>query len=245
MSCTAFQELLTADLDGELSPDEQDQLEQHLAECAACRSLQERLERLDKGFAHLPEASPPPLRPRSTVTPLPAKPESSAAATAIWGVLLAAAACAAVTLWTPTRARGTALYLSSHQLQHQHPHEEALAVSEFRSPPLHGKAVVHGQLSFEIHLDSDNHPCKDLQLEVDYDFDGDGAVDRSETYASFDTDGRDGWEVYTHNRGPLTQQGEMRDFSGGTVACRLKNASGAVQVLQGYSRLVLPHHITV
>ena len=245
MSCAPFQELLTASLDDELSAEKQTQLEQHLAECSACRSLQQRLKRLEAGFAHLPEVAPPPLKPRPALASLPAKPRSAAGATAIWAVLLTAAACAAVAFWNPTRSGGSALYLSSHQLQHQHPHQEALAASEFRSPPLHGKAVAHSQLLFEIHLDSDSHPCKDLQLEVDYDFDGDGKVDRSETYASFDTDDHDGWEVYTDHRGPLEQQGEMRDFTGGTVACRLKNASGDVQVLQGNSKLILPHDITV
>lgn len=247
MNCIPFQELLTGALDGDLSAAEQTRLEQHLAECAECRALQKRLERLETGFAHLPEAPPPPLRPRATVTPLPSKPGSAVLATAIWSSLLTAAACAAVLLWNPLRpaAEGSELYFGAHQLLHQHPEQQALAVSEFRSAPLHGKLLERSQLAFEIHLDSDHQACKDLQLEVDYDFDGDGRVDRSEVYAGFDTDDRDGWEIYTHRHGPVTQQGEMQDFAGGTVACRLKNASGEVQLLQGNSKLVLPHRLNV
>lgn len=247
MSCTPFQELLTGCLDGELSQEEEAQLEQHLAECAGCRSLQNRLERLETGFAQLPQVAPPPLKPRSAASTLPLKQSSSAGVAALWSAILVAAACAAVLVWKPARPQpgGSALYFSSNQLQHKPPNQETLVVSEFRSAPLHGKALVRGQLAFEIHLDSDSQACKDLQLEVDYDFDGDGQVDRSETYAAFSTDDRDGWEIYTHQHGRLSQQGEMRDFTGGTVACRLKNASGNVQMLQGNSKLVLPHQISV
>ncbi len=247
MSCAPFQELLTASLDDELSAEEQVQLEQHLLDCSACRSLQQQLKRMESGFAHLPERTPPPLKSRPAAISLPAKGNSAVGVTTAWLALLAAAACAAVSFWSPTgfRPKGSELYLCANQLQHTHPQQEALAVTEFRSPPLSGRAVVSGQLAFEIHLDSDSQACKNLQLEVDYDFDGDGKIDRSETYASFNTDDRDGWEIYTHQHGPFSQQGEMRDFTGGTVACRLKNASGKVQVLQGHSKLILPHEITV
>ncbi|MBX3168717.1 MAG: zf-HC2 domain-containing protein [Candidatus Eremiobacteraeota bacterium] len=247
MSCAPFQELLSAALDGELNSAEQAQLDQHLADCSACRSLQERLRRLETGFAHLPEASPPPLRSRATIAPAPAKQGSAAGAAAIWSAVLAAAASAAVLFWNPTgpAPRGSELYFSSHQLLQQHPPEQRLAVSEFRSPPLHGKVLDHGQLAFEIHLDSHQRACKDLQLEVQYDFDGDGQVDRSEVYEAFDTDDKEGWEVYTRRHGPVSQQGEMKDFVGGTLACRLKNASGYLQLRQGNSRLVLPYHLGV
>lgn len=245
MTCEPFQEYLTAELDDELSVEEKARLDQHLAECAACRSLQGRLKRMEGGFAHLPVTAPPPLRARATVTPLPVRQGSNAGVAALWSTVLAAAACAAVFFWNPAgpTSGGSALYFGSHQLLHQHPQIEALAVSEFRSPPLNGKVLAKGQLAFEIHLDSDHRACKDLQLEVEYDFDGDGKVDRSETYAGFDTDDRDGWEVYTHRHGPISEQGEMKDFEGGTVACRLKNASGDVQLLQGNSKLVLPHRL--
>ncbi|MBN9416061.1 MAG: zf-HC2 domain-containing protein [Candidatus Eremiobacteraeota bacterium] len=246
MSCSPFHELLTGALDGELDAEETARLELHLAECSACRALKTRLERLDAGFSHLPQAAPPPLRPRAVVTPLPEKTGSAPAATAIWSVLLAAAACAAMTFWNPQAVGGSELYLSSNQLAHQSPPAgESPALNEFRSAPLHGKLMAQAELHFEIHLDSDSHPCKDLQLQVDYDFDGDGRVDRSETYASFDTDGKDGWEVYTQGRGALSHQGAMRDFTGGTVSCHLKNASGEVQYLQGNSKLILPHRLGV
>lgn len=247
MSCLPFQELLSAKLDDELNPEEKSQLEQHLAGCGACRSLQARLQAMETGFAHLPEVAPPPLRPRANVHPLPARQGSSVGVTAIWSTILAAAACAAVLSWTPAPATssGSELYLGSRQLLHQPPLQQSLAVGEFRSPPLRGKVLGDARLAFEIHLDSDHRPCRDLQLEVDYDFDGDGRVDRSEVYATFDTDDRQGWQVYTHKSGAVSQRGEMRDFVGGTVACRLKNASGEVQVLQGNSKLILPHRLSV
>lgn len=59
LSCAAFQELLSAALDDELSPDERIRLGRHLVECSQCRLLQFRLERVETGFAHLPEVAPP------------------------------------------------------------------------------------------------------------------------------------------------------------------------------------------
>ena len=244
MSCAPFQELLSASLDNELNSEEEEQLEQHLEQCAACRALQQRLSHLESGFRHLPQVAAPPLRPRPAVSALAAKPSFAALPTTLWSLVLAAAACAAVTLWNPVSpGGGSELYFGSNQLLHQRPATQALAVSEFRSQPLHGPCLTQATLNFEIHLDSDSRPCKNLQLEVDYDFDGDGKVDRHEVYAAFDTDAQDGWEVYTHGQGLLSQQGAMKDFRGGTIACRLKNANGEVQLLQGESRLVLPHRL--
>lgn len=244
MSCQAFQELLSADLDDELSAEEKTSLEQHLADCPACRSLRQRLARMESGFAQLPEAPPPPLRPR----PLP-KPaaQGSAGVAAVWSAVLAAAACAALVLWpdSPPNANGVALYLSPQTLQAQPPaQQQAIAVSEFRSGRLYGQALRNRRLAFEIGLDSHQHACKDLQLEVDYDFDNDGKVDRSEVYAAFHTDAQDGWETYRSEDGGYSHQGEMRDFTGGTVAVRLRNASGELQMLQGTSKLVLPYRLS-
>jgi len=59
LSCAAFQELLSAALDDELSPAERIRLAEHLVECPRCRLLQCRLARLEKSFAELLEVCPP------------------------------------------------------------------------------------------------------------------------------------------------------------------------------------------
>ena len=244
MNCAPFQELLSAELDGELSQAEQEQLQQHLAECPACRSLRLRLEHMESGFAQLPEAPPPSLRSKVATLPIPAKSTPAGPAGVLWAALLAAAACAALLSWpqqSPPAAHGVALYLAPHTLQVQPPPVSALAVSEFHSGPLHGRHLHNQKLGFELHLDSHQHVCKELHLEIEFDFDGDGKVDRREAYRPFNTDGEEGWEVYSEDGGPHSQEGEMRDFTGGTISAHLKNASGDVQVLSGSSKLVLPY----
>jgi len=249
VSCTPFQELLSAELDGDLSEAEALQLQQHLSECAACRALQQRLAQMESGFAHLPEAPPPALRPRLANLPTPTKSDSAGPTGALWASLLAAAACAAVLTWTPqtpppAESQGVALYLAPHTLQAQPPPATPLALTEFHSGPLHGSFLPNRRLEFELHLDSHQRACKQLHLEVEFDFDGDGQVDRSEAYGTFDTDSQDGWQIYTQNQGPSINSGELRDFTGGTVSARLKDASGDVQVLSGSSKLVLPYRFT-
>lgn len=246
MSCQPYQELLSIELDDELSQEEQDRLHQHLIDCPACRSLRQRFQQLEKGFAHLPEVAPPPLRPRA-VASAPSVGYSGAAA--LWSTLLLAAACAALICWPangPTyrpQSDGLALYLGHHSLQSQAPQQQATTISEFRSPPLFGRALPGRQLAFEIQLDSHEQACQNLQLEIEYDFDNDGKVDRSEVYDSFQTDAHEGWEAYRSQDGAYSYKGEMRDFTGGTVAVRLRNASGNLQFLQGPSRLVLPYQL--
>ncbi|MBS2035362.1 zf-HC2 domain-containing protein [bacterium] len=244
MSCAAYRELISAELDDELNPEEKASLKSHLAQCAACRSLRERLSLVEKGFARLPEVAPPPLRPRPTLATSNSR--GSAGAAALWTTLLAAAACAALVFWPaskPSGSDGVALYLSPHSLQTDPPQEQAVGVSEFRSQPLYGQVLRNRELAFEIQLDSHQQACRDLRLEVDYDFDNDGKVDRSEVYSSFDTDSQDGWEVYRSGTAGYSHQGEARNFSGGTVSVRLRNANGELQMLQGRSKLILPYQL--
>lgn len=242
MSCQEYRELLSAELDDELSAQEKESLLQHLSQCDACRGLRQRLQQMEKGFSYLPEAPPPPLRPRALPGPRPA---GSAGAAALWSTLLIAAASAALVWWPKSGPvlDGAPLYLGAHTLQRQAPQEQAAVLSEFRSQPLYGRALPGRELAFEIQLDSHQQACEQLQLEVDYDYDNDGKVDRSEVYAPFQTDARDGWEVYRSQQGAYSHQGEIRDFTGGTVAVRLRNASGKLEFLQGASRLVLPYQL--
>lgn len=246
MSCTPFQELLSAELDGDLSQAEQGQLRQHLSQCAACQSLRQRLGHLQTGFGHLPEVTPPALRSPVTPLPLPAsKAPSSAPVAALWLSLLAAAACLAVLSWpqnsSPGDGQGVALYLAPHTLQTSPPQTSSLAHFEFQSGPLYGRALPDRKLEFAIHLDSHQRACKELHLEIEFDFEGDGKVDRREAYAPFSTDGQEGWEIYTHEHGLPTEQGELRDFTGGTISARLKNVVGEVHLLSGSSKLVIPY----
>lgn len=57
--CENYIDLISAGLDGALSPAEQKELEAHLAECPECRALRDDLAALRDGLARLPAMKPP------------------------------------------------------------------------------------------------------------------------------------------------------------------------------------------
>ena len=57
--CERWTEQLSARLDGELSPEEERELEAHLAVCPSCRALAKQLEALDAGLQDLEEVPAP------------------------------------------------------------------------------------------------------------------------------------------------------------------------------------------
>jgi anti-sigma factor RsiW len=59
MTCDYFKELISAQIDGELSPDESRALEQHLLECAACARLSEELRLQSQSMASHPTSAIP------------------------------------------------------------------------------------------------------------------------------------------------------------------------------------------
>jgi hypothetical protein len=221
-------ELLSADLDGELSEAEQKTLQEHLLECSHCRRLQQQLGSLEKGFGQLPEFAPPALKLTN-----PAKAGRHRA----WGLLATAAAAGlAWVLWDGFDSKKGRYYLhEGGTLAASAPASKSLAHREFELSVATGRVE---SLQFEIHVDSHLRACQGLHLEVAYDFEGDGKVDRVEQYASFDTDAQEGWQVYASQSPPLSSQGEMRPFKGGKVTARLKNAHDGVQVKLGPSHLI-------
>ena len=50
MNCDEMVELISAHIDGELSPAEQQVLEQHLNQCPQCSSLQQRLLHMEAAY---------------------------------------------------------------------------------------------------------------------------------------------------------------------------------------------------
>lgn len=59
MGCERYYELLSARLDGELTPNEAHELEDHVAQCPGCAALAEQLEGLHEGFSALEEIPAP------------------------------------------------------------------------------------------------------------------------------------------------------------------------------------------
>lgn len=58
--CKEYTHLISAALDGELTPQEQAELDAHLARCPQCRELMEQLSGLRQTLAQLPLVQPPP-----------------------------------------------------------------------------------------------------------------------------------------------------------------------------------------
>jgi endoglucanase Acf2 len=64
------------------------------------------------------------------------------------------------------------------------------------------------------------------QVRISYDFNGDGGVDRTETYHYFATDAAPGWETYTDGVGTTSTGGAMANFVNGSVTMEVWNAIG-------------------
>lgn len=60
MTCTTYQELLSAWLDGELSSFEQRELREHLDQCPSCRAAWEAMGRIQEQMDRLVEPNAPP-----------------------------------------------------------------------------------------------------------------------------------------------------------------------------------------
>ena len=60
MTCTTYQELLSAWLDGELSSFEQRELREHLDQCPGCRTAWEDMGRIQEQIDRLVEPNAPP-----------------------------------------------------------------------------------------------------------------------------------------------------------------------------------------
>jgi anti-sigma factor RsiW len=59
MTCDYFKELISAQIDGELTPDESRALERHLQDCPACARLSEELKQQSQSMASHPTAAIP------------------------------------------------------------------------------------------------------------------------------------------------------------------------------------------
>ena len=59
MNCESMKELMLLELDRELQATDQDKLNRHLAECADCSLLRQRLQNMERLLTNLPQVAPP------------------------------------------------------------------------------------------------------------------------------------------------------------------------------------------
>lgn len=96
MDCAAAHIALSAHLDGELTPAEAQELQEHLALCPQCRALQEELSALQELLRQIDMPSPPPELKERVMAHLPPQGKPKGKVMAIhwkrWGAMAAAAA---------------------------------------------------------------------------------------------------------------------------------------------------------
>lgn len=101
MNCEDVCELISASLDGELTEAEEAQLREHLAQCPACRALQEELAGLRENTQAALEAAAPAELKTAVLENLPArkKPAGKVIYWKRWGAMAAAVALVALAAW--------------------------------------------------------------------------------------------------------------------------------------------------
>ncbi len=229
-----LENLISAELDGALSSDEQQILEQALRESEEARALKFAFRQNRELLKNLPRAKVPHLtgerfqkallvEKQRVQTP---KPQASGSQ-GIWPSLLAAGLFLALGLgfylWTHTQTRGSILYLVPDALADSHAvREQVLALHEtsepaltLYSPPLYGR-YTGGKTRFALKVDSGAIPSA-AQVRISYDLQNNGTYDRVEIYRPFPTDDQDGWQLYTDSWGKQEAQGELQDLQGGRV----------------------------
>lgn len=101
MNCENVFELISASLDGELTEAEEAQLREHLAQCPACRALQEELAGLRENTQAALDAAAPAELKTAVLENLPAqkKPAGKVIYWKRWGAMAAAVALVALAAW--------------------------------------------------------------------------------------------------------------------------------------------------
>ncbi|MDQ0314756.1 glycosyl hydrolase [Amorphus orientalis] len=85
--------------------------------------------------------------------------------------------------------------------------------------------------SFNLPIDAETGVGNATELRISMDYDGDGTVDRVETYNYFPTDAASGTETYAEDRGLFSATGDVGDFDGGSVTVEIWNAFGSDDVI--------------
>lgn len=106
MNCDVALELISASLDGETTPEEDRQLQEHLDQCPRCRAIRAELAGLSQTLRE-DDAAPPPELKEYILTHLP--PQQSVKSRKVlrwtrWGALAAAIALAALAAWRLPRS---------------------------------------------------------------------------------------------------------------------------------------------
>jgi hypothetical protein len=111
---------------------------------------------------------------------------------------------------------------------------------QWQSPRLWGEYQPDGRNELRLELDSEEPTKQRARVILEYDFDGDGQVDRTEVYSSNELNLGRNWQSFH----PTIEQsdGEYQDFQGGVVKFILEPETTGVFKLSGTpAEIVLPY----
>lgn len=106
--------------------------------------------------------------------------------------------------------------------------------------------AAFGATLFKLFCDARTDVGEATQLELIYDFNGDGTSVRTEIWNLFPTDPIVGWELYSEAKGLWSMKGGFANFVGGTLTARVwktfqANAQENSYYQEGTSYLLLPY----
>lgn len=78
-----------------------------------------------------------------------------------------------------------------------------------------------GATLFRLLCEANSDFGQATQLQLVYDFNGDGTSVRTELYNTFPTDNVPGFETYSEQRGLWSSKGGFANFVGGTITARI------------------------
>jgi hypothetical protein len=110
---------------------------------------------------------------------------------------------------------------------------------QWQSPRLWGAFQPDGRRELRLELDSEEPTEQSARVVLEYDFNGDGQVDRTETYSAVQLNLGRNWQSFH----PTVEKadGEFQDFNGGVLKLTLKSETTGLFKLSGTpAELVLP-----
>uniref|UniRef100_A0A4Y8Q1N3 Uncharacterized protein n=1 Tax=Paenibacillus athensensis TaxID=1967502 RepID=A0A4Y8Q1N3_9BACL len=93
---------------------------------------------------------------------------------------------------------------------------------------LNGTYQSGGTTNFNLYVDAGTGVGNGVQVQIVYDFHGDGTLVKTETYNYFATDPVTGWELYnqTRNISPSFSSGSFTNMVNGKITVKVWNAIG-------------------
>ena len=111
-------------------------------------------------------------------------------------------------------------------------------IKQWQSPPLWATYHPGDESALTVQLDSEEPEVQTVQVIVEFDFDSDGKIDRTEVYQPFELNLYKGWERFRPKVDHV--EGDFQNFDGGTVRLTME-ATGVIKTSGTPGEMVLPY----